>query len=405
MSDDNTHPTPPNAQRANEGVAKKSGGWRKLKVAFFSILLVSLIGGIGASYWFSWPFTWPFAERSGQASMEERLTQLEAQLSSLSRSSIDGWIDEGIRSPFDSLSRQIEEMEVRLSGIEDDLRNLDGQIGRWTQDQSAIRSEIAEYMRGQALLRGALAELDGQLATLKANATSTGQRQMAPIVESSPLLELYSLLLDAKRAAGRYAYQPASSMLGQALDLAQGSDEQPVVALAPTLEAARQSMEADTLIPWSDYETRLASFRVVMFSNLWADFEPQTEPLDEPLSESISWWGRLGSLFGQVGTLRPREEGVLETRSYALRSTVILQRLLLLEVALAARDVEAVRNGAQQLQNDWATMELDESLTSVRNDGDSFQALLESLMALEHKPIPPELDQAILEVKAMLGRP
>ena len=367
---------------------KKPKRWKR--ALFFLVVLA--LGSLGASmYFLSYPIGWPALGHSSEQSLDERVAALTTRLDNATQaqSEAQARFEEALaesRSRVEALSEQLNARTRQLEGIEARLRDNTEAL-----DQQALADERARQARQQNkraidALSQTLTDTIDQWDDGAVPATLDDQAVRALAREQARIVGVVQRLTEAEQHLKRLEVDNALNAYQAGLGLLRDQTSRRLQRLADQLEREYQAIQSWPRVDWAGHQRAVIDVGEALRSGQSATSEAATSPesarqavtasaasADAATGESL--WTRIQTAAAALVNVRPRDPAQLSAHEQAIVRAMLSQRLLLLESAIATRDVAMVSRHAAQVMRDLDTLGFEQIDRSVFNDLVGLEAL------------------------------
>ena len=344
-------------------------------------LVVLALGGLGASmYFLGYPIGWPALGHSSKPSLDERVVALTTR------------VDNATQAQSEALARLEEALEASWSRVED----LSGQLNARTRqleriearlrdntealDQQALADERARQARQQN--KRAIDRLSQTLTDTIARwdegavpATIDDQAVRALAREQARIVGVLQRLTEAEQHLIRLEVNNALKAYEAGLGLLRDPTSRRVQRLADQLEREYQAIQSWPQVDWAAHQRAVIDLGEALRSGQSATSEAATSPesarqavtASANAAEGESLWTRIQTAASALVNVRPRDPAQLSAQEQATVRAMLSQRLLLLESAIATRDVAMVARHAEQVMRDLDALGLEKIDRSALN--------------------------------------
>lgn len=381
MSDStSTEPNP-----ALPSTPKKPKRWKR--ALFFLVVLA--LGSLGVSmYFLSYPIGWPALGHSSEPSLDERVAALTTRLDNATQaqSEAQARFEEALaesRSRVEALSEQLNARTRQLEGIEARLRDNTEAL-----DQQALADERARQARQQNkraidALSQTLTDTIDQWDEGAVPATVDDQAVRALAREQARIVGVLQRLTEAEQHLKRLEVDSALKAYEAGLGLLRDQTSRRLQRLADQLEREYQAIQSWPQVDWAGHQRAVIDVGEALRSGHSATSQAATSPesarqavaASANAAEGESLWRRIQTAASALVNVRPRDPAQLSAHEQAIVRAMLSQRLLLLESAIATRDVAMVSRHAAQVMRDLDTLGFEQIDRSVFNDLVGLEAL------------------------------
>ena len=344
-------------------------------------LVVLALGGLGASmYFLGYPIGWPALGHSSKPSLDERVVALTTRVDNATQAQSEALarLEEALeasRSRVEDLSGQLNARTRQLERIEARLRDNTEAL-----DQQALADERARQARQQN--KRAIDRLSQTLTDTIARwdegavpATIDDQAVRALAREQARIVGVLQRLTEAEQHLIRLEVNNALKAYEAGLGLLRDPTSRRVQRLADQLEREYQAIQSWPQVDWAAHQRAVIDLGEALRSGQSATSEAATSPesarqavtASANAAEGESLWTRIQTAASALVNVRPRDPAQLSAQEQATVRAMLSQRLLLLESAIATRDVAMVARHAEQVMRDLDALGLEKIDRSALN--------------------------------------
>ena len=344
-------------------------------------LVVLALGGLGASmYFLGYPIGWPALGDSSKPSPDERVVALTTRVDNATQAQSEALarLEEALeasRSRVEDLSGQLNARTRQLERIEARLRDNTEAL-----DQQALADERARQARQQN--KRAIDRLSQTLTDTIARwdegavpATIDDQAVRALAREQARIVGVLQRLTEAEQHLIRLEVNNALKAYEAGLGLLRDPTSRRVQRLADQLEREYQAIQSWPQVDWAAHQRAVIDLGEALRSGQSATSEAATSPesarqavtASANAAEGESLWTRIQTAASALVNVRPRDPAQLSAHEQATVRAMLSQRLLLLESAIATRDVAMVARHAEQVMRDLDALGLEKIDRSALN--------------------------------------
>ena len=344
-------------------------------------LVVLALGGLGASmYFLGYPIGWPALGHSSKPSLDERVVALTTRVDNATQAQSEALarLEEALeasRSRVEDLSGQLNARTRQLERIEARLRDNTEAL-----DQQALADERARQARQQN--KRAIDRLSQTLTDTIARwdegavpATIDDQAVRALAREQARIVGVLQRLTEAEQHLIRLEVNNALKAYEAGLGLLRDPTSRRVQRLADQLEREYQAIQSWPQVDWAAHQRAVIDLGEALRSGQSATSEAAASPesarqavtASANAAEGESLWTRIQTAASALVNVRPRDPAQLSAQEQATVRAMLSQRLLLLESAIATRDVAMVARHAEQVMRDLDALGLEKIDRSALN--------------------------------------
>lgn len=344
-------------------------------------LVVLALGGLGASmYFLGYPIGWPALGHSSKPSLDERVVALTTRVDNATQAQSEALarLEEALeasRSRVEDLSGQLNARTRQLERIEARLRDNTEAL-----DQQALADERARQARQQNKraidrLSQTLTDTIAQWDEGAVPATIDDQAVRALAREQARIVGVLQRLTEAEQHLIRLEVNNALKAYEAGLGLLRDPTSRRVQRLADQLEREYQAIQSWPQVDWAAHQRAVIDVGEALRSGQSATSEAATSPesarqavtASANAAEGESLWTRIQTAASALVNVRPRDPAQLSAQEQATVRAMLSQRLLLLESAIATRDVAMVARHAEQVMRDLDALGLEKIDRSALN--------------------------------------
>ncbi|HEY7905944.1 MAG TPA: hypothetical protein VIC53_03370 [Wenzhouxiangella sp.] len=387
------------------------------------VVLAVLAVGAG-SYYLSFPFEWPKDLFSAQKSaLEQRVIELEKATQS---DVMDRRIEQRTGQALEAFSSAQSESQAQWqSQTQEKLEALSKDIERLKAAIEGVSSTVSATQEADRSQASRLDELGEELATVRVSTQDLASRlnqavsgieanQAGSVTEESvrafvatrtQLMEAYWAVLEIEGHMQRQSKGRALTAYEALIAQWSRSNNQELSALLPMLRQAQESVVAWSPTDWGRWQTRIQDWLVehkrwsFSHANPASAKEVQTnDSTTQAPGVSEGWMSRVGQVLAGVVRIRPRNVAALSAGDQRVARANIEQRLLLLQMAVASRDVSGTRAQSAQLVSEIERLFDLEQTQEVLNQ-------LARLANIEASPPPDSISGVKRAIEQALSQP